>query len=93
MLDATKVKLQADILQALQDAMKATFIGATPEQLSNEISLKFAQAAAGPIADAICTFVKSADVLGTIPVTGTLSCAVGPVAGTVVPMTGNLKLV
>ena len=92
MLDITKIKLQIDISRALKDAMVATFIEGTQESVADEIATKFADAAAGPIADAICEFVKSADILGTIPVAGTLISPVGPVTGAVIPITGNLKL-
>ena len=80
-LNAAKVKLQADIQQALFDAFKETFILGAGEEGEN-IAMKFAKKGAQPIADAVYNFVTQAQITGTVNGIVTGTCGVGPVSGT-----------
>lgn len=79
-LSAAKTKLQQDIQKALEDAFKATFIMGSGD-FGDEIARKFAQKGAKPIADAIDSFIKQAQITGTINGIVTGTCGVGPVSG------------
>ena len=78
-LNAAKAKLQLDIMNALEKAYKSTFIYGAGEE-GNEIAQKFAQEAAGPMADAILNFISQAQIVGQNPLVSTI---VAP------PMTGG----
>lgn len=78
-LNAAKAKLQQDIQKALNDAFKeaykATFIyggGDEGDFIATKFAMKGAQKAAGPIADAILSFVSQAQIVGTNPVVQTI---------------------
>lgn len=74
-LSAAKVKLQLDIQKALNDAFKeaykATFIygaGDEGEIIATKFAMKGSEKAAGPIADAILSFIQQAQIVGINPV-------------------------
>jgi hypothetical protein len=78
-LNAAKAKLQQDIQKALNDAFKeaykATFIyggGDEGDTIAKKFADKGAQTAAGPIADAILSFVSQAQIVGVNPVVQTI---------------------
>lgn len=62
-LNAAKTKLQMDLQNALKDGYKATFILGAGDN-GEEMATKFAQKAAGPMADAILNFVSQAQIVG-----------------------------
>ena len=78
-LSAAKAKLQMDIQNALNDAFKeaykATFIyggGDEGETIATKFADKGAQTAAGPIADAILSFIQQAQIVGVNPLVQTI---------------------
>ena len=70
-LNAAKAKLQLDIMTALENAYKSTFIYGAGEE-GNLMAKKFAQEAAGPMADAILSFISQAQIVGVNPVVQTI---------------------
>lgn len=78
-LSAAKVKLKEELKAALNDAFKeaykATFLyggGEEGDFIASKFAKKGAEAAAGPIADAILNFVSQAQIVGANPVVQTI---------------------
>lgn len=78
-LSAAKLKLQLDIQNALNDAFKeaykATFIyggGEEGDYIATKFAMKGSEKAAGPIADAILSFIQQAQIVGVNPVVQTI---------------------
>lgn len=79
-LEAKKIKLQKDIMEALRDGMAQSF-GDNPTPYTYEIASKFAAAAAPGVTDAVYDFITTLIVnIPAAPFTG--ACAAGPVTGT-----------
>lgn len=85
-LIAAKAKLQLDIMNALKDGFKATFLLGDGED-GEIIATKFAQKASGPMSDAIFSFVQQAQIVGSNPVVATI---IAPPAVTGGPCSGVL---
>lgn len=85
-LAAAKTKLQMDIENALKEALLDTFPKVTnnpdANKVANNIATKFAKKGAPKIAEAIYSFVKEANITGTITGIVTAAGAMGPVTGT-----------
>jgi hypothetical protein len=62
-LSIAKIKLQQDIKKALKEGFMATFLMG-PVDDGEEMANKFADKAAGPMADAIMNFVSQAKISG-----------------------------
>lgn len=85
-LSAAKAKLQLDIMNALKDGFKATFLLGDGED-GDIIATKFAQKASGPMSDAIFSFVQQAKIVGSNPMVATI---IAPSAVTGGPCNGSL---
>lgn len=105
MLVTAKIKLQADLMSMLQQAYMQNFASnKVVEEKAYDVkakmamqkkALKFAQTAAGPVANAIYKFVKEIGITATIPPSVTAPPAPplpgGPCTGTML-MT-NFKII
>lgn len=89
-----KIEYQQKIQDLLEKGMKSMY-GGNDTDISDAMANKFATTAAPKIASAIESFYKSANIVGTIPCTGTITFAgVIPSSsiGSFVATPGNLNI-